>query len=100
MVIEARQLVTARVDELNFADKIRKRVFFAPPVIFVYLLFVRGLILDGWPGWFYVLQRTLAETLLSLRLLTARQALEDGAESRNNMSSVPPAPGRPRDGDR
>jgi hypothetical protein len=30
------------------------------------------LILDGWRGWFYVLQRVLAEILLSLHLLDAR----------------------------
>ncbi|HEY8669750.1 MAG TPA: hypothetical protein VIL63_02830 [Terriglobales bacterium] len=38
----------------------------------LYLLFARGLILDGWPGWYYVLQRTIAEMLLSLRLLEAK----------------------------
>ena len=44
--------------------------------MFLYLLFVRGLILDGWPGWFYVAQRTIAEFLLSLRLLIERETLE------------------------
>jgi hypothetical protein len=32
----------------------------------------KGLIFDGWPGWFYVFQRTYAELLLSLRLLEAK----------------------------
>ncbi len=36
--------------------------------MFLYLLFGRGLILDGWRGWFYVAQRVIAELLLSLRL--------------------------------
>ena len=44
----------------------------APFLVFFYTLFVKGLILDGWPGWYYVLQRTLAETVLSLRLMEAR----------------------------
>jgi hypothetical protein len=44
--------------------------------MFLYLLFVRGLVLDGWRGWFYVCQRTIAEILLSLRLLIGRQHLE------------------------
>jgi len=35
-------------------------------------LLVRGVILDGWPGWYYAFQRALAETLLSLRLIEAR----------------------------
>jgi len=30
------------------------------------------LILDGWRGWFYVLQRVFAEILPSLHLLDAR----------------------------
>jgi hypothetical protein len=45
--------------------------------MFLYLLFARGLILDGWPGWFYVAQRTIAELLLSIRLLIEREKLED-----------------------
>jgi hypothetical protein len=36
----------------------------------------RGLILDGWPGWFYVCQRTIAELMLSVRLLVEREHLE------------------------
>ena len=43
--------------------------------MFLYLLFGRGLILEGWHGWYYVGQRTIAEMLLSLRLLTEREGL-------------------------
>src|SRR2546425_324791 len=32
----------------------------------------RGLILDGWPGWCYVFQRTLAEIFFSLRVIEVR----------------------------
>ncbi len=77
MQIEARTLLQTAPAELNFADRLRKRVVVAPPAVFLYLLFVRGLILDGWPGWFYVFQRTLAETLLSLRLIIQRNSLEE-----------------------
>ena len=76
MIIEATHLLAARSEELSFADRLRRCGFVAPPLIFVYLLVVKGLILDGWPGWFYVLQRTLAEALLSLRVLTVRHSLE------------------------
>jgi hypothetical protein len=48
--------------------------------MFFYLLFARGLVLDGWPGWYYVLQRTLAETLLALRLIATREKLEPEAD--------------------
>jgi glycosyltransferase involved in cell wall biosynthesis len=54
---------------LRFQDRLRLRFFFAAPAMFFYLLFARGLIFDGWPGWFYVGQRTIAEVLLSAQLL-------------------------------
>ena len=41
-------------------------------LVFFYTLVVKGLILDRWPGWYYVFQRTLAEILLSLRLIETR----------------------------
>jgi glycosyltransferase involved in cell wall biosynthesis len=68
---EARYLLTAK-EELNFADRLRRYIVVAPFLILFYTLFVKGLILDGWPGWFYVFQRVLAELILSLRLLEAK----------------------------
>ena len=59
---------------LSFQDRLRLKIFFAAPAMFFYLLFGRGLILDGWPGWFYVRQRTIAELLLSAQLLTSRKS--------------------------
>ena len=50
-------------------DRLRRRIWPAVPAAFLYTLFVKRLILDGWPGLFYVLQRTYAELLLSLELL-------------------------------
>ncbi len=65
---EARHLLSKPFKELNFQDRLRRRIVFAAPAMFLYLFFWRGLILDGWPGWFYVAQRTFAELLLSIRL--------------------------------
>ncbi len=76
MKIEAPHLLASPNEQLSLQDRLRKRVFFAAPIMFFYLLFVRGLILDGWPGWYYVAQRTLAELLLSLRLLNEKRRLE------------------------
>ena len=73
--IEARHLLSTPIEKLNSQDRLRRKIFFAPPAIFLYLLFGRGLILDGWPGWFYVCQRTIAEFLLSIRLITERNKL-------------------------
>ena len=74
--IEAAHLRATPNEQLNRQDRLRKKIVFAPWIILIYLLLGRGLILDGWPGWYYVFQRTLAETLLSLRLLTERERLE------------------------
>ena len=76
--LEARHLLGKPMEQLSLQDQLRRRIFFAPPIMFLYLLFVRGLILDGWPGWFYVGQRTIAELLLSMRLLIETKKLEDG----------------------
>jgi glycosyltransferase involved in cell wall biosynthesis len=81
--IEATYLLTQPNERLNAQDRLRKRIFFAAPIMFLYLLLGRALILDGWPGWYYVCQRTLAETVLSLRILTVRHSLSD--ESRDTV---------------
>lgn len=64
MLIEAPHLLAAAASELSWQDRLRRRAFLAPAVMFLYLMFARGLILDGWPGWYYVFQRTLAELFL------------------------------------
>ncbi len=68
-MLEARHLLSRPLSELSFQDRLRRKIFFAAPAMFLYLFFGRGLILDGWAGWFYVAQRTIAELLLSMRLL-------------------------------
>lgn len=78
VAIEASHLLSTPDKQLSIQDRLRKRVFFAPPVVFLYLLLARGLIFDGWQGWYYVCQRTLAEMLLSLHLLTERYNLKAG----------------------
>ena len=76
MKIEAPHLLAASVAGLSAQDRLRRRGALAPPVMFLYLLLVRGLVLDGWPGWFYVFQRTLAEVLLAIRIIIERERLE------------------------
>lgn len=71
MILEVKKLRQATWNELSWGDRIRKQKLFAPIIIFLYCLIVKGVILDGWPGWYYCFQRTLAELLLSLRLLEA-----------------------------
>lgn len=68
--LEATYLRGARDEELSRIDRIRKNwLILVPMVMPFYLLVVRGLIFDGWNGWYYALQRTIAEMMLALRLL-------------------------------
>jgi glycosyltransferase involved in cell wall biosynthesis len=69
VLLEAQKLLKTAFGELNFNDKVRQLIFFAPTFVLLYCLFLKGLILDGPRGWFYVYQRWLAEELLSLELL-------------------------------
>jgi hypothetical protein len=45
----------------------------APIAVLLYVLFVKGCIRDGWPGWYYALQRLFAETLLALEIIDRRR---------------------------
>lgn len=74
--VEASHLLRLSTAELSLQDKLRRKIFITSWVMPLYLLFARGLILDGWPGWYYVLQRTIAEMLVSLRLITERKKLD------------------------
>jgi len=67
-LLEAAKLSEARPGELGLPDRIRRKIVMAPALVFFYTLLGQGMILDGWPGWYYVWQRTLAEMILSLRL--------------------------------
>jgi len=66
---EADKLMQVSFACLNTQDKLRKMIFFAPIVVFLYCLFGRGLILDGMNGLIYSTQRFLAEWLLAVSLL-------------------------------
>jgi hypothetical protein len=70
--LEAEALLSADARSLPLQDKLRRLMIFAPIATLLHTLFVRRVIFDGWRGWFYALQRTCAELLLSLRLLEAR----------------------------
>lgn len=69
MRIEAEKLRGAAPSELRWQDRIRRLRVVAPFGVFFYVLLVRGLILDGWPGIYYACQRALAEVILSLYLI-------------------------------
>lgn len=73
-VLECDKLSLASWSKLNWPDRLRRSCIFAPIAILFYCLIFKGLILDGWRGWFYTLQRVFAEVLLALHLLARRLA--------------------------
>jgi glycosyltransferase involved in cell wall biosynthesis len=70
--LEVGKLLAADPANLRIQDKLRLKMIYAPLITLLYTLFARGVIFDGWRGWFYAFQRMLAELMLSLRLLERR----------------------------
>jgi hypothetical protein len=70
--LEAEKLLQTPKHLLGWKDKLRRSIVWAPPLTFMYCLFWKRLLLDGWPGMYYAMQRTYAEILLSLELLDRR----------------------------
>lgn len=69
---EAAHLLSAPRERLSRIDRLRLMGWPAPILVLGYVLFAKGAILDGRAGWFYALQRLLAEVLLALELLDRR----------------------------
>jgi len=69
MRLEAEKLLQSDPRQLGIADRLRKARVFAPLVMFVYCLIVKGAIVNGRIGIYYALQRMFSELLLSLYLI-------------------------------
>jgi hypothetical protein len=41
-------------------------------LVFFDTLLIKGCIFEGWPGWLYVLQRTLAEIMIAIEIIDRR----------------------------
>jgi glycosyltransferase involved in cell wall biosynthesis len=70
--LEADHLLNPRSENLSGSDRLRSMGWAAPILVFFYVLLVKGCLLDGWPGWFYALQRVLAESTIALELIDRR----------------------------
>lgn len=70
--LEAAKLMTTSREDLNLKDRIRRWLVVAPAATLCYCLIVRGGVFDGWRGFYYAFQRSLAELMLSLYLLDSR----------------------------
>lgn len=71
-ILEAEKLSVHDGRGLAIQDRIRRTLVLGPPAVVAYTLLVRGTLFDGFHGWFYALQRLLAEVILSLRLVERR----------------------------
>lgn len=60
---------------LSIVDRVRRMIVVAPVVVPIYLLLLRGGWCDGFPGLYYAVQRTVAELILSMRILEFRVGL-------------------------
>ena len=78
---EADYLLGSSPGELRAADRMRLVVWAAPIAVPIYTLVIKRCALDGWPGWFYMLQRVLAEILIALEILDRRLRSRLGAQT-------------------
>ena len=69
MQLEARHILQAKWADLGVADKVRRFSPLAPFLAFGYCYFLKWGWLDGRCGLYYAIQRMLAESLLTLRLI-------------------------------
>lgn len=74
--------------ELPWSARVRKMLIPAAPMAFTMTLLWRGVALDGWPGLYYALQRTLAELLITMALVQRRidRSGERGQECDNRRT--------------
>ena len=72
--LEAQKLRAANPAELNVLDRMRRWPLVVPPLALFYCLVVRAGIFDGWAGFYYAFQRTVAELMLSLYLIENRRS--------------------------
>jgi glycosyltransferase involved in cell wall biosynthesis len=69
MRLEAEKISRSDFRQLGWADRLRKGRVFAPFVMFFYCMLIKGVVLNGRVGFYYSLQRTFSEFLLSLYLI-------------------------------
>ena len=69
---EAAHLLDSPRKRLRRTERLRRMGWPAPPLVFLYTLLMKRCILDGLPGWLYVFQRTMAETMIAIEIADRR----------------------------
>jgi glycosyltransferase involved in cell wall biosynthesis len=75
--LECEMLRARRWAELAWKDRLRRMMFITPWLVPLYCLTVRRGLLDGRRGLFYAMQRSIAEALLSAKLLQSGLSRQD-----------------------
>ncbi len=83
MLDEVKKLLETPFDQLSLTDRIRKYKVLAPFLVFIYCLILKRGLFDGWHGWYYALQRLLAEVLLAIRLFEYEKSQNLNVSKRN-----------------
>ena len=79
--LEADHLLGAVPASLRWTDRIRLLAWPAPMLVFLYALIIKRCMIDGLPGWLYVLQRTVAEMFIAMEIIDRK--LRHRGEDRN-----------------
>jgi glycosyltransferase involved in cell wall biosynthesis len=69
VILESQKLLGTPAAKMSLGDRLRRSKIAAPLIVPFYCLILQRGLLDGWAGWYYAMQRTLAEILLSIRLV-------------------------------
>ena len=76
--MEAKKLTTTPNTELRWQDRVRKKIVLAPLLIIPYAVLIKGLWREGWRGYFYLVERVIAELIISLAVLELRYFSDSG----------------------
>jgi hypothetical protein len=88
--LEVDHLTSTPRTRLRRVDRIRLLSWPAPVLVFLYTLMMKRCILDGLPGWLYVLQRTLAETMIAIEIVDRKLGVRGGCMA--DCDIKPPLP--------
>ena len=86
--LEADKLVSSSVESLSWSDRVRRWRVVAPAAMLFYVLIIRGGVLDGWAGFYYAFQRSLAELMLSLHMLDHDLRNSDFGERNSDLEKL------------
>ena len=67
--LECELLASRGWGDLRWQDRLRKLMVVTPWLVPIYCLTIGKGFMDGWPGFYYALQRGVAEAVLSLKLM-------------------------------